>query len=421
MQVKIVYHKIQIMKQLLSSIVILSFIACNKSSTDPLTPIVPPVVVDSFTVTVNNGYGAGKYKVGDTVDIFSIAYGDNQQFDKWSGDISLLQAFEEWHSWFIMPNRNVSFTGSLKTITPVTLNFEMIRGRDRMKPVYSYFPAGHKGFVYLLHGTGGTAQNTATSYEFKQLIKDLVTDNFGVIITEAEEATTGVDANADGKLRWLVSPADSVSNIDYANIKIITDTFYNRGVTNRSKLRYSAGMSNGGNYSAYLSAYYKYKAAISYCAPAGAVALTTLTPLQFCMARFDNNENVGPTGNANALSNSQLITSRGVCSKYLIKERSPLYPERFARRGDITLAKSAAVFNELKAKGYLTNKNYFIGFSDALVTTYQANPTAFPELNSLTVLQKLYVVEQIDLSVSDHQMYSDYNKATLKFLNTQCL
>lgn len=407
------------MKQLLSAIIILSFFACNKSSTDPLTPIVP--TVDSFTVSVSNGYGAGKYKVGDTVDIFSIACGDNQQFDKWSGDVSLLNAFEEWHSWFVMPNRNVSFTGSLKTITPVTLNFEMIRGRDRMKPVYSYFPAGHKGFVYLLHGTGGTAQNTATSFEFKQLIKDLVTDNFGIIITEAEESTTGVDANADGKIRWLVAPADSVNNIDYANIKILTDTFYNRGITNRSKLRYCAGMSNGGNYSAYLSAYYKHKAGVSYCAQAGAVSLTTLTPLQFCMARYDNNENVGAAGNAAALSNSQTISSRGICSKYLIKERSPLYPERFARRGDITLAKSAALFNELKSKSYLSNKNYFIGFSDALVSAYQANPTAFPELNSLTISQKLFVIEQIDLSVSDHQMYSDYNKATLKFLNTQCL
>ena len=406
------------MKHLVLFISIISFISCNKSSTDPITPI---VTIDSFTVTVSNGYGTGKYKTGDTVDLFSIAYADNQLFDKWSGDISLLNAFEEWHTWFIMPNRNVSFTGSLKTITPVTLNFEQIRGRDRMKPVYSFFPAGHKGFIYLLHGSGGTALNVATNYEFKQLIKDLVTDNFGVIITEAEEATTGVDANGDGKLRWLVAPADSVNNIDYANIKIITDTFYNRGITNRSKLRYSAGMSNGGNYSAYLSAYYKYKAAISYCAQAGAVALTTLTPLQFCMARYDNNENVGPAGNAAALSNSQTISGRGVCSKYFIKEHSPLYPERFARRGDITLTKSAAVFNELKSKGYLNNKNYFIGFSDVLVTAYQSNPASFPELLSLTPLQRLFVVEQIDLSVSDHQMYSDYNRATLRFLNMQCL
>jgi len=407
------------MKQLLSVFIVIGFLSCDKSSTDPIIPINPPV--DSFTVTVINGYGSGKYKIGDTVDIFSIASADNQVFDKWnSSETALLNGSGEWHSWFIMPGRNVSFTGSLKTIAPVFLNFEQIRGRDRMKPVYSYFPAGHKGFVYLLHGSGGSALNTFNNYEFKQLCKELINDNFGVIITECEESTTGIDADADGKIRWLAAPADSVTNIDYANIKIITDTFYNRGVTNRNKLRYSAGMSNGGNYSAYLSAYYKYKAAVSYCAQAGAIALTTLTPLQFCMARFDNHENVGPAGNAAALSNSQALTSRGVCSKYLIKERSPLYPERFARRGDITLAKSAAVFNELKTKGYLNNRNYFIGFSDSLVTPYQADPTAFPELNSLTPLQKLFVVEQIDLSVSDHQMYSDYNKATLKFFNTQC-
>jgi hypothetical protein len=139
------------------------------------------------------------------------------------------------------------------------------------------------------------------------------------------------------------------------------------------------------------------------------------------MARFDNNENVGPTGNANALTNSQTLTNRGICSKYYMQEHSPLYPERFARKGDITLAKSAALFNELKTKGFLNIKNYFIGFSDALTTAYQANPTSFSELNSLTVLQKLTVIEQIDLAVSDHQMYSDYNRATLKFLNTQCL
>jgi hypothetical protein len=371
---------------------------------------------------VNNGYGSGKYKAGDTVHIFSLAYTDNQLFDTWSStDASLLNGKDEWHTWFIMPARNLSFTGSIKSITAVALTLEQIRGRDRMKPVYYFFPAGHKGFVFLLHGSGGNALNVFSSYEFKQFYKELVNDNFGVIITESEESTTGIDANGDGKIRWSTTPFDSVTNVDYANIKIITDTFYNRGVTNRSKFRYSAGMSNGGNFSSYLSALFKFKAGISYCAPSGApIALSSTTPLQFCMARFDNNENVGATGNANALENSQILTGRGICSKYLIKEHSPLYAERFARKGDITIAKSISLFNELKSKGYLDSKNYFIGFSDALVTAYQANPTAFPELNSLTILQKLTYLEQVDLSVSDHQMYSDYNRASLKFLNTQC-
>jgi hypothetical protein len=393
--------------------------SCSKKSS---TTTPPPVTTDSFTVTVNNGYGAAKYKTGDTVHIFSTAYTDNQLFDTWSStDAALLNGKDEWHTWFIMPPRNVSFNGSIKTIIPVTLNFEQIRGRDRLKPVYYYFPAGHKGFVFLLHGTSGNAANVANSFEFKQLYKELVNDNFGVIITEAEESTTGIDANGDGKIRWGTTPYDSTTNVDYANIKIITDIFYNRGVTSRSKLRYSAGMSNGGNFSASLSAIFKYKAGISYCAPAGApIALTSTAPFQFCMARFDNNENVGQTGNANTLENSQTLISRGICSKYYVKEHCPLYPERFARRGDITLAKSTAVFNELKSKGFLDSKNYFIGFSDALSSAYSANPTSFPELNSLTILQKLFIIEQVDLSVSDHQMYSDYNRATLKFLNTQC-
>lgn len=406
------------MKKLLPLLSLPFFIACKKEgSTTPSSTI-----VDSATVIVNNGYGTGKYKVDDTVHIFSLAYSANQLFDTWaSSDAALLNGKNEWHTWFIMPAKNVSFSGSLKTIPPVTLNFELIRGRDRIKPVYTFFPAAHKGLVLLLHGSGGTAQHFVSSYEYQQLIKDLVNDNFGVIITEAEEATTGIDVNGDGKLRWGTIPYDSVTNIDFANIKIITDTFYNRGITNRSKLRYSAGMSNGGNFSSYLSALFNYKAGASYCAPSGTpIASISTVPFQFCMARFDNHENVGPTGNANALTNSQTFTNRGICSKYLMQEHSPLYPERFARKGDISITKSISVFNELKSKGFLTSKNYFIGFSDALTTAYQGNPTSFPELNSITILQKLTVIEQIDLAVADHQMYSDYNRATLKFFNTQC-
>jgi len=392
--------------------------SCSKSSTtDPV-----PLPVDSATVTVTNGYGSGKYKVGDTVHLFSAAYSDLQQFDTWSGvDVSLLNAKAEWHTWFIMPARNVTFSGSVRSVPAFTLQYELVRGRDRLKPVYSYFPAGHKGFVILLHGSGGTAQNLVNNYEVKQLMKDLVADNFAILVTECEEATTGIDANGDGKLRWNSTPVDTINNVDYANIRIITDTFYNRGVTSRAKLRYSLGMSNGGAFSAALSYVYNYKAGVSYCSPVVTVIAQVATVLiQFCMARFDNHENVGPQGNADALSNSNTLNSRGICSKYFIKERSPLYPERFARRGDIAISKSTAVFNELKSKGYIDAKNYYIGYSGPLVTAFQANPASFPQLQTCTLSQLLFIIEQIDLSVSDHQMYSDYNKASLRFLNLQC-
>ena len=180
-------------------------------------------------------------------------------------------------------------------------------------------------------------------------------------------------------------------------------------------------MSNGGYFSSALSAIYNYKAGVSYCAPSGgAIAQITNSPFQFCMARFDNNPNVGPAGNANALTNSQTIAGRGICSKYFIKERSPLYPERFARRGDISISQSTAVFNELRANHFIDAKNYFVGYSDSLQSALAANPSLFPQLGSLNLSQQYFVITQINLAVSDHQMYSDYNRATIKFLNSQC-
>jgi hypothetical protein len=397
--------------------VVTLIISCKK---DPATNQ-PTPQTDSFTVTVNNGYGSGKYKTGDTVHIFSQNYGDNQLFDTWSGDIALLNAADEWHAWFIMPARNVSFTGTLENMTPITLKYEQIKGRDRLKPVYYYFPAAHKGIVYLLHGTGGTAANLAGDYEWQQLIKELVNNNFAIIITEAEEATTRIDANGDGKIRWYLLPADTVTNVDYANIRIITDTFYNRGMTDRSKQKYAVGMSDGGFFSQALSYVYHFKAGVQYCAQGSAsLAKITSVPTQFCMVRFDNNDAVGQQGNADALSFSKSMMARGVCSKYLVNERAPLYPERFARSGAISISQSQAIFNELKSKGYMDSRNYYIGYSDKLVNDFESNPANFPTLKTLSLVQLAFVTELIDISVSDHHIYSDFDKATVKFLNVQC-
>lgn len=392
--------------------------ACSK---DPATTPPPPGTVDSFTVTVNNGYGTAKYKTGDTVHIWSKELSSTQVFDNWTGETALLNN-NDWHAWFIMPSRNLTYTANIKSITPFTLNFEMIRGRDRLKPVYYYFPAGHKGIVYLLHGSGGSAAQFTSGFEENEVIKELVNDGFAIIVTEAEEATTGVDANGDGKLRWTQTPVDTLTNIDYVNIRNITDTFYNRGVTSRSKPRYSLGMSNGGAFSAALSYVYKFKAAISYCASSGAfIGNFSTIPLQFCMQRHDNNPDVGAQGNADALANSQNLTARGICSKYFINDRSPVYPQRFARRSDISLIMSAALVTELKQNGFIDSKGYFIGYSADLTTALQANPARFPTLAGLTISQKIFVAAEIDCCVTDHHMFSDFTKLSLKFLNTQCL
>ena len=400
------------------TILFVNLIFSCKKNTESSIPINN---TDSFFVSVNNGYGGGKFKQGDTVHIFSNSWTTNQVFATWTGDANLLNAPDEWHTWFIMPNRNVNFSGSLINIPNFTLQNESIMGRDRMKNVYSYFPATHKGIVYLLHGTSGTAANIAGDYEWQQLIKDLVNNNFGVIITEAEEATTRIDANGDGKLRWYLLPVDTVNNVDFANIRIITDTFYNRGTANRSKPRYSIGMSNGGFFSGALSYIYNFKAGVQYCAQGGS-NLSTFTniPTQFCMARFDDNDEVGPEGNSAALNFSNQMNSRGVCSKYFITQRSPLYPERLARSGEINITQGSNIVNELKSKNYIDSRNYFIGNSDSLVSDLQSNPTQFPVIRNLSLNQKLFMLSQINVALASHHIYSDYNRATIHFLNVQC-
>lgn len=398
------------------SIVLSSISSCKKNPSSP-----SPSNSDSFAVTVNNGYGIGQYKPGDTVHIFSKAWPANQRFGKWTGDIPLLNASDEWHSWFIMPAKNVSFTGNFENSKDFSIQYEQIKGRDRLKPVYYYFPQEQKGIVYLLHGTNGNAANILAGYEWKQLIKDLINNNFAVIITEAEEATTEVDENGDGKLKWTLLPADTITNVDFANIRAITDTFYSRGLANRNAPRYSVGMSDGGFFSAALSYIYHFKASIQYCSQGSDNLMqTTDVPTQFCMAANDDNPSIGAAGNAEALANSKNMNARGVCSKYFVNERSPLYPERFAQNGVITLAQSTDIFNELKSKDYIDSRNYYIGYSDKLISDLKSNPANFPVIKNLTPDQFQSMLQQINIAVADHHIYSDYDRATLKFLNNQC-
>ena len=247
-----------------------------------------------FTLSVNNGYGSGSYAAGDTVHIWSKEFPANSVYDTWSGDISSVVMPDEWHTILVMPAADISVTANFRSVPAYSINLDTIQGKVIQKPVYYYFPQDYIGVIYCFHGTGGRASNWINSLEYKQMINQAIADSFAVIITEADEATTGVDANSDGKLRWNTYPVDSVSNVDFANIKIITDTFIKKGLMSYTTKRYSIGMSNGGAYSASCSYLFNFAAGISYCA-SGLVNVfaASTVPFQFCMAKYDNNENVG--------------------------------------------------------------------------------------------------------------------------------
>lgn len=321
-----------------------------------------------------------------------------------------------------MPASNLQFTANFKAVN-ATLTYEKIRGKNNLKDLYYVFPINHKGIVYLFHGANGSTSSWTSNQENKNLIKDLIADGYAVVITESEEETLNTDINGDGSLRWDASTLDSNLNVDFANLKAITDTFYNRGYTYRGINRYCLGQSNGGSFSISFGYYFNLKASIAYCSSGGATGgavNNTTTPTMFCLQGADNNSTMGLSGNANAISNSQSISSRGICSKYRTNNSSPLYDQRFARNAIISSTLSTQIFNEIKNNNFLNTKNYFNGYIQSLWNAVAATPQNFPVISGLSTSQKNVVEEQIRCVTADHQFYSEYNKAAIQFFNYQC-
>lgn len=375
----------------------------------------------TFTLTVNNGYGSGVYHAGDVVDIWAKTFPADSVYDQWTGDIANVAMPNEWHTTLTMPAANVSVSAGFKAGGPYTLQFDTIPGQLITKPVYYYFPTAYTGVIYFFHGTGGSAANLVNSVESRQMINQAIAEGFAIIVTEADESTTGIDANADGKLRWLISPIDSVANSDYANIKIITDTLINRGLLNTAAPRYSIGMSNGGNFSHSCSYLYSYRAGISYCSQGVSQLFNIATvPFAFRMALYDNNDNVGPTGNANALANSNTLAGRGICTDYHIHDRSPVYTERFQRIPGVSHSVAQNIWGNLTTNQILDSLSYVVVDPDTILAMYTNNPGLFPSLNPLNATQKAEVLNQLSACYAAHQFYSDYNHLSLTFLRELC-
>ncbi len=374
-----------------------------------------------FTLTVTNGYGGGTYSAGDTVHIWSKEYPLTDVFDKWTGDVQFLEHDDEWHTTVIMPAQHVAVTGHTRTIGSFTISHESIMGRDTLKEVYSYFPPNFKGVIFCFHGTGGQATNWTTLFDYVQFLHDAVADTFAFIITESEETTKQADLNNNGKLnQWNYLPYDS-TNVDFANLQALIDTFELRGITNSSTRYFSVGMSNGGAFSATAATYFNWAAAVSYCAQAGnLLASITTVPIQWCMAKYDNHPNVGQAGNAEALANHNTMVNRGICSRYFLLDHSPVYPQRFMRSSTITQTKSNNLVLELQNNHLLNTNKYLLYAADTIGARIMASPALYPQFLTLAATDKIFMATQVDVMYSAHQFYCDYDKRALEFFNYQC-
>lgn len=374
----------------------------------------------SFTLTVQNGYGGGTYLAGDTAHIWSKAIPADSVFSEWTGDVASLSRPQEWHTTLVMPAQNVTVSAGFRYCGSILFTQESIQCRDTLKEVFSYFPPSPKGLVFLFHGSGGDGDNWMRTIENWQLAKDLAADTFAVIVPEAEEVTKGRDLNGDTKIAWIVNPAE-VDSIDFDNISVLLDTFTARGNVNAAMPVYTVGMSNGGAFSFMCSWLKNFDAGVSYCSQgAQAVANNSTVPFQWCMALHDDHEEVGATGNQNALDNSNTLASHGVCTRYFLQDRSPVYRQRFMRDADVSAARSDSLYNDLAQNNLLDPQGYMLVSSDSLIDLIIASPFSYPGFVGLPISDRLQAFAQIDAMRAGHQFFSDYNRLTLDWLNDLC-
>lgn len=389
---------------------ILILASCKKEKTETIdTGAIHQLVV-------NNGYGSGSYKVGDTIHIWSIAYDSTKSFGEWAGDVSFLKRPKEWHTTLTMPNRNVTVSAVIINMPPYTISFEVMAGQNNPKNVYYYFPSNPIGLLYLFHGTGGDAGNFIYGVENRSFVNAAIARGYAIVSTEAEEITLRKDIDGDGGLHFMTQPIDTINNVDYRNLKIITMEFIRRGWISVNTPRYSVGMSAGSNFSAAASGIWNFTG-VGYCSRAQNTGFEQrLSPFAYRLARYDDNDSYNyPIGLQQAMANMSILESRGIRNDLIENDRQPIYPERFARVPGISLENSIKIFNELKNNGQIDAKGYALN-SNIITNNVKANPNLYPVILGFINQGITGMVSQVAASNAEHNFYSDLNDATLSFL-----
>ncbi len=370
----------------------ISFALSNCTSRDSL---VAPPTLDSISVTVGGGFGSGRYKVGDTIFVWSNPPAINQVFDTWSGDANMLNDKNEWRAFFVASTANVSLMAKYKSFPAFTFIAEMINGSE----VFYYVPTNYRGIIIPFHGKGGAAQSWVNKQEENSnFTRYAVANGYAVVITESVDRINR---------QWQIS----TNSVDVNNIDAILSHLANRGIISLSKPIYGVGMSQGGNFCSAISYQKNYKAASIYCIP-GRDAVFTLSnvPTLWNMAQNDITEE--PTRLVNAQTNFSVLRSRGVVASYAVNPPTPLYPERFTIISGIDVAGSTSIFRALQANGYINAKGYLTIDVHTNAIWRSVIPMAYQTSTYLNSIE-----DQLTVCYAQHNFYKDANYRTIAFFN----
>ncbi len=379
------------------------------------------VVPGSRTVTVSGGIGSGSYRPGTTVHVWSSVSTTNGVTRGWSGDEELLAEPNEWHTTFVMPDRDVELVVGTSAQT-VSLTVETTNGVTAIpKTVRYFFPPAMRGVVLFSHGTGGSSRFVESTEAFPVALA-FVADGYGVISTESEETAAG-DLNGDGKERWITRPVSD--NVDLGNLQVLFQSFQDRGLVPAGTPKFALGMSAGGSFSHALGTLgdtaaapafpqLRFAAVAGYCSDSTAARSgnRSSTPSAWFMCGAEDNPEVS---NTEARANEAAMRARGIPTDYLEHAPSPLYDQRFTRINGIDGATSTAMAAELRTAEFVDAAGFITVDGDEIARRVLADPDAFPTIMSSPSANE--VRNQIKVMRAEHSMYADATRRNVDFFD----
>ncbi len=364
-----------------------------------------------FRLTVEAGYGSGRYPAGARVHAFAASDPFTEVVTEWRGGDAHPA---EWHLSFEMPDRDLSLTPIAERVE-LELRERTVQGVTTRKRLYSHVPEGARGLVFFLHGTGGSADVIQKPAMF-QLALRATRLGYAVISPEALETTLG-DQNGDGARRWDATP-ELATNIDAQDILGYAQALVEGGAIAEDAPRFAIGMSNGGAFAVTLGAIAPgFTAVVSYCATGRADAFrSTETPTAWFMCANDANETVAAKREAWP-DGAAALAERGVRTDYDEHSASPLYPGRFARLRGVGVEASMAAVEELAVAGLLDAEGFLTVDAGEVTRRVEAEPRAFPAIRAVVEAGGLGRVRgELKAAWADHQIYDDWGARTFEFL-----
>lgn len=346
-------------------------------------------------LTVVDGYGSGSFLAGAPRFVAARTPQPNEVFSHWQvdGGTAVVPDLRQWLQFASVPATATTLRAQFKPLGAVTVETLNVNGSQARYAA----PPGTPAHTLLLrfHGSGGSAQGQFNPGENQFFSELALARGFAV---------ASLDSVDRSSRQW--NPSFALSNPDVQNVAALIDELRSRGVIGANTPVVGQGTSNGGAFVSRVSALLGFQAqAIVIAAGINQIVQSARVPTCWVLNR--NDTVVGPQTIDAAIASAAVLTTQGVGNRIWIVEPTPIYPERFTRVRNLTVANSRAVYDALRARNALNASDFLVVHPSTL------NDLQLPAPANLYPNQ---IASQISAAWAEHEFTSSFMHAQLDFL-----